>query len=85
MIFDGTVAECFIISMHQNVSTAKVRNIAPGVLYTFVFHQDARGGHSFLWPAVFRNATDVGRAPGQTSVHNFVGNGGYLDAITPGT
>jgi hypothetical protein len=85
MVFDGTLAECFIVNLHNNVSTAKVKNIVPGVLYTFIFHQDGRGGHSFFWPSVCRNASDVGRAPGQTSVHNFVGNGGYLDATMPGT
>jgi len=85
MVFDGTVAVCFIVQMHNNVSSAKVKNIAPGVTYTFIFHQDAHGGHAFLWPSTCRNPTDVGRAPGQTSVHNFIGNGGYLDATMPGT
>jgi hypothetical protein len=86
IVFDGTVAECFIIRLRNNVSSAKVKNIAPGVLYTFIFHQDARGGHAFAWPSTCRNATDVGRKPNQTSVHNFIGNdGGYLDANMPGT
>jgi hypothetical protein len=83
IIFDGTVAACFIVHLRNNVSTAKVRNIAPGVLYTFIFHQDAKGGHAFFWPSNCRNAADVGRGPGQISVHNFIGNDGGLDANLP--
>jgi hypothetical protein len=86
MHFDGTLAVCFIVHMHNNVTTAKMTNVVPGVNYTFVFHQDAKGGHTFAWPFNCRNASDVGRRPGQTSVHNFIGNeGGYMDASMPGT
>lgn len=86
MTFDCTLAQCFIVHMRNNVSTAKVKNVAPGVLYTFIFHQDSHGGHAFLWPSNCRNSADVGRDPNQTSVHNFIGNtGGYLDANVPRT
>jgi hypothetical protein len=86
IIFDGTLAQCFFVHLHNNVSTAKVKNVAPGVTYTFVFHQDAKGGHVFSWPSACRNPSAVGRNPGQTSVHNYIGNdGGYLDATMPRT
>jgi hypothetical protein len=86
MVFDGTLAECFIVHLRNNVSTAKVKNVAPGVTYTFIFHQDATGGHVFSWPSACRNPSAVGREPGQTSVHNFIGNvGGYMDATLPRT
>ena len=82
IVFDGTLAVCFIISLRNN-ATAKVRNIVPGVLYTFIFHQDAHGGHAFFWPEQCRNSADVGREPNETSVHNYVGNeDGGLDANT---
>jgi len=85
MIFDGTTAVCFIVAMHNN-ATARVKNIVPGMLYTFIFHQDSHGGHAFTWPTACRNNADVGRSPGQTSVHNYIGNeGGYMDANTPST
>jgi hypothetical protein len=86
MVFDGTLAECFIVRLRNNVSTAKVKNIAPGVNYTFIFHQDAAGGHVFSWPSNCRNPSAVGREPGQTSVHNFIGNeGGTMEATLPRT
>jgi hypothetical protein len=86
IVFDGTQAQCFIVNLRNNINSAKVKNIAPGVLYTFIFHQDGRGGHAFVWPAECQNATDVGRAPGQTSVHNFIGDvGEVMNANAPGT
>ena len=86
IVFDGTLAECFIVHLRNNVLNAKVKHIAPGVLYTFIFHQDAHGGHVFAWPSNCRNSADVGRDPSQTSVHNFIGNeGGFLDADVPRT
>jgi hypothetical protein len=86
MVFDGTLAVCFVVHLHNSVSNAKVKNIVPGMLYTFMFHQDAKGGHVFSWPINCRNAADVGRRPGQISIHNFIGNeDGYLDANLPQT
>lgn len=80
-VFDGTLAECFIVLMTNDVENAKVKRIAPGVAYTFIFHQDGAGGYRFQWPNNCLNASPVDPTPGATTVQNFIGTtGGYLQA-----
>lgn len=86
VIFDGNVAVCFIVLMNSYVNNAKVRNIAPGVLYTMIFQQDADGNHEFVWPGSCLNAAAIDTKPGAFTVQNFIGNtGGSLQANLPGT
>lgn len=86
LVFDGNVAVCFIVTMHNNVTTARVKNIAPGAMYTFVFYQDAQGGHVFLWPASCINASPVALEPGSSTVQSFIGTAeGNLQANLPAT
>jgi hypothetical protein len=85
--FDGNIAVVFIVYMLGSVQqTARVRNIAPGVLYTFIFIQDAEGGFTFDWPPQCTNGTAIDPAPNSTTVQNFIGyTGGLLKANIPGT
>jgi hypothetical protein len=86
MLFDGIAAACWEIYMTSDVTTPpRVRNIIPGVLYTFIFVQDAEG-NTFAWPAACQNATPVNTAPLSTSVQNFIGLlGNQMAADLPGT
>ena len=86
MVFDGNRAVCFIVGLHSDVKTARVKNIAPGALYTFIFHQDAAGQNTFAWPSQCLNAPLVDPAPNSTTIQNFIGTtGGMLMADLPGT
>lgn len=75
-IFDGNEAVCWLVSMTGNVENPRFKNIAPGVLYTFVFRQDASGGNRFVWPTSCINPPTVNIAPNITTTVNFIGMGG---------
>lgn len=80
LVFDGLKAVCWFVLMKSNISTPRVTNISPGQLYTFVFTQDATGGHFINWPVNCNNASQIDPAPNSTTVQNFIGNaGGNLD------
>ena len=86
IVFDGNKALCFIVSLHSSVTGARVKNIAPGARYTFIFHQDAAGQNTFAWPSQCVNGMLVDPAPNSTTVQNFIGTtGGNLLADIPGT
>jgi hypothetical protein len=83
VVFDGLQAVCWFVSMTSNITMPRVINTAPGQLYTFVFTQDAVGGHVMNWPSNCHNAASIDPAPGATTVQNFVGNtGGVLEPDT---
>ena len=85
-IFDGNLGVCFSITLTANMHRAVIKNIAPGVLYTFIIQQDDRGGHSFDWPVGCNNASAVSLEPKAMTVQNFVGTAdGTLSANLPGT
>lgn len=86
LTFDGLHAECWIISMHNNVDVSYMKNMTPGVLYTFMFRQDHFGGHSFQWPGGCANAMMVDPAANSTTVQNFIASSDrQLYANMPGT
>jgi hypothetical protein len=85
MVFDGNVALCFIVKLHNNVANARVKNIAPGARYTFIIQQGSGGQNTFTWPTECVNAVTVNLMPNSTTVQNFIGNtGGMLFADIPG-
>lgn len=84
VLFDGLVAVCWFIHMRTSITGARVANISPGQLYTFVFTQDASGGHTMTWPANCRNANQINLEPDSITVQNFIGNtSGILVANIP--
>ena len=86
MVFDGLEAVCWLINMQSSVTSPRITNIAPGQLYTFIFAQNATGGHTMNWPANCQNAAPIDPAPNSTTVQNFVGStGGILIADIPPT
>jgi hypothetical protein len=78
ILFDGLAAVCWFIHMRSNVTSARVTNIAPGELYTFVITQDATGGHVMNWPSNCINAAQIDPTPNSTTVQNFIGNTGAI-------
>lgn len=87
IVFDGLEAVVWKILMSSNVvaSGVTVKNVSPGQLYTFIFVQDAVGGHIFAWPAQVDNGALVDPQPNTTTVQNYIGNtGGILQSNAPG-
>jgi hypothetical protein len=85
LVFDGNQAVCFIMTLMNNVSGGRTKNIASGVLYTFVIYQNPEISYSFAWPDTCLNAIPVDQTPDSTTVQNFIGlTGGRLEAVPPG-
>lgn len=86
LVFDGTRAQCFVVVLHNTVMQARLKNIIPGLLYTFVLQQDSIGNHRFVWPQTCKQAMPVDPKPDAVTVQNFVGNSdGSLYANAAGT
>jgi hypothetical protein len=87
ILFNANTTLCFIVNLHSSVTEASIRNIIPGGLYTFIFHQDATGQHTFTWPSQCVNAIPVNPSPDSTTIQNFIGQegGGSMAANLPGT
>lgn len=84
LVFDCSRAQFFIVLLRSTVTQARVKNITPGVLYTFMFLQ--KGGHSFTWPEVCRNGMAIDPKADTTTIEHFIGNeNGYMDANVAGT
>lgn len=79
-VFDGNEALCWVVNMTNNVGDARVKHIMPGVLYTFVFRQDAAGGNTFQWPGNCIDAPPICLKPNSITTVNFIGtqNAGNL-------
>ena len=85
-LFDGNRAVCWFMTMRNDVTNARFKNIVPGVLYTFLFRQDNTGGRSFEWPPLCVNPIPIDQTPHAVTVQNFIGStGGQLIANLPGT
>ena len=88
VLFDGLQAVMWMVLMKQSIAASgvRVKNMAPGQLYTFIFQQDAIGGFTFDWPGHIQNGGIIDPAPDAISVQNFIGNtSGILIANLPGT
>lgn len=86
VIFDGRVAHCFLMTLRNDVNGGQARFIIPGILYTFVIHQDEFGHHNFTWPSSFQNATPIDTNPLSVTVQTFIGtSGNVLQPIVAGT
>jgi hypothetical protein len=84
-VFDGFLAVCWFVSMTSNCADARVKHITPGVLYTFVFTQDAAGKNVFDWPSSFINPPMVSLTPNAVTTANFIGTiEGNLISNVPG-
>jgi hypothetical protein len=86
-VFDGFEAVTWKVLMRNSASAndVRVKNISPGQLYTFLFEQDGKGGHSFAWPPTVKNGMRINPEPFSVSRQNFIGStGGVLLANIPG-
>lgn len=72
-IFDGNEALNWVVLMTSSVADARVKNIAPGARYTFVFIQNAVGGHTFQWPSNCLNPPPINIDPNGKTAALFIG------------
>jgi len=85
MLFDGNLAQCFMVKLGNHARNTAMRNISTGVLYIFIIHQDQTGNRFFKWPEQVANPSWVDPAPSSVSVQAFIGLNGQLQALMPGT
>lgn len=86
LVFDGLKAVCWFVQMNSNITAPRFINIAPGQLYTFVFTQNAIGGHIMRWPTNSLNAPPINPAPNSVTVQHFIADmGGTMLANIPPT
>lgn len=86
MNFPGDTYTAFTTVLPGDVTNPTIGGMVPGNLYTFIIHQDATGGHRFVWPTTVHNATRIMSNPNGTTVQTFIADGdGQLWAIGPGT
>jgi hypothetical protein len=87
MLLDGLAAVVWQIEMIRSVSTPpRVKNIIPGVLYTFIFRQNQAGNNTFAWPLTCLNASPISLRPHSSTVQNFIGTlDGKLISNIPAT
>ena len=81
--FDLSLSNTQEITLTGNVTSSTVINAQPGQFVTFIIHQDATGGRTFVPPAGF--AIDaIDPAASKTSVQSFnIGAGGVAYVATP--
>ena len=85
-VFDGSLGREFEFTLMGAVTSATVRNLTPGVRYTFAIAQNSVGGQTFPWPANVLGATAVHGAPSARTVRVFLcGADLRLYPVTAGT
>jgi hypothetical protein len=73
-VFDPTTFAfpTFAMTLTGNVASSTCPNGVPGQIATFVFTQDGTGGRTFVYPSIFRGASNVEPTPGAVTVQSFV-------------
>jgi hypothetical protein len=83
--FPGNVYTAFRIVLTGDVTSSTAPDTLPGNLYTFIIFQDGVGGHEFVWPTNFINASGINPDPNGLTVQTFVMGESALVAIGPAT
>jgi hypothetical protein len=77
--FDAAKGNFFDITLTGNVTSSSAINFGLGQIAFFFIQQDGAGGHSFAWPANFKNPPLVDQNPNSTTTTCFVKRqDGYL-------
>jgi hypothetical protein len=72
LVFDGLKAVCWFINMSSSITSPRIINVTPGVLYSFVFTQNRVGGHTMNWPGSVINAAQIDPTPLSTTTMTFI-------------
>ena len=73
----STTSTVNYLSLSGNVSSSTLAAGVNGQAMTFVICQDAKGGHTFVWPASVRGGGTIGAAPSTCSTQSFA----YVSAL----
>jgi hypothetical protein len=83
--FNAGVANSFAITLTGNVTSSTVTNATAGQTITFIITQDGTGSRSFVWPANFHGASNIGPDANSVSVQSFIYTGAVWRATSPGS
>src|SRR5208337_890227 len=74
----GALLTTFEITLTGNMSASSITGLALGQLVSFIIHQDAIGGRTFVFPPAVVNGGSIKPAPNGTSSQLFAFNGSNL-------
>jgi len=89
-VFNAATSSGFKITLTGNVTSSTLSGATAGQVIIVEIIEDATGGHTFVWPTNFLNATYLGSGAGQpiaaneTTVQAFFYDGTNAYAIAPG-
>jgi hypothetical protein len=84
-VFDASAGTSFTITLTGNVTSSSVTNPTAGETITFIITQDGTGGRTFVWPANFHGASNIGTDANNVSVQSFIYTGSVWRATGPGS
>ena len=85
LVFDGNAGTTFELWLSASVTATSLKNLSPGILYTFIIRQVGTGKHRFTWPANCYGGMTIDPKAGSVSTQTFVCKpGAGLFAIMPG-
>jgi hypothetical protein len=84
-VFDASAGTSFTITLTGNVTSSSVTNPTAGETITFIITQDGTGGRTFVWPANFKGASNIGTDANNVSLQSFYYTGSVWRATGPGS
>jgi hypothetical protein len=83
---NAVVSETFIINLLTSISTLRIKNPTPGLLYIFVLVQNSAGGNTVNWGSQISNATAANPRPNSITIQPLIAkSNGTLIANLPGS
>jgi hypothetical protein len=82
--FNAAAANGFTMTLTGNVTGSSVTGGSGGQTITFCITQDATGGRSFVWPANFKGASNIGTDANSVTVQSFFYTGSVWRATSSG-
>lgn len=86
-VVDAALGSEIEMTLEGDVSGTTLLNMQPGQIISFILHQDAVGGHNFVWPTQIHGGGDTSTAgSGETFSQLFMTNAAGTDAyaVSPG-
>jgi hypothetical protein len=86
-VFDASLfaLPTFTLTLTANITSSSVTNPTAGQHIAFILTQDGTGGWSFVWPANFHGASNIGSDANSVSVQEFIWTGSIWRAVGPGS
>ena len=75
LAFDAASASTWRLALTGNVTSSTISNMFAGQTLRFFISQDAIGGWTMAWPAVFQNPPSIDTTPNHCGLYIFVSDG----------